>query len=72
MDVVSDFKSVQMVEGWAEFIDTKTIIVNGKNKYTALKFVIATGATTHVPEIEGLSKIDYLTNATLFRSGRKT
>lgn len=66
MDVVADFENFKMIEGWAEFIDPKTIIVNGKDRYTALKFVIATGATTQVPEIEGLDEIGYLTNATLF------
>ncbi len=44
----------------------KTIVVDGKEKYTALKFVIATGATTNVPNIEGLDKIGYLTNVSLF------
>ncbi len=66
MDVVGDFENLQMIEGWAEFIDNKTILVNGKDKYTALKFVIATGATTNVPEIEGLNDIGYLTNVSLF------
>lgn len=66
LDVVSDFENLKLLEGWAEFIDEKTIIVNGKEKYTALKFIIATGATTNVPNIEGLNEIGYLTNATLF------
>ncbi len=66
MDVVSDFENLQMPEGWAEFIDDKTILVNGENKYTAIKFIIATGATTNIPDIEGLKDIGYLTNATLF------
>jgi mercuric reductase len=66
LDVVSDFENLQMIDGWAEFLDTKTILVNGTDKYTALKFIIATGATTNVPEIEGLGGIGYLTNATLF------
>lgn len=66
MDVVSDFENLTMLQGWAEFTDTNTILVNGKNKYKALKFLIATGATTHIPGIEGLNEIDYLTNATLF------
>ncbi len=66
LDVVSDFKSLKMVQGWAEFVDEKTILVNGKDHYTALKFLIATGATTNVPAIEGLEEIGYLTNATLF------
>ena len=66
MDVVGGFKHLKMVQGWAEFEDEKTILVNGKDRYTALKFLIATGATTNVPAIEGLQEVGYLTNATLF------
>lgn len=66
MDVVSDFQYLTMIEGWAEFVDNKTIIVNGEDKYTAVKFVIATGATTNIPEIEGLNEVGYLTNVSLF------
>lgn len=66
MDVVSDFKHLTMLKGWAEFIDKKTIVVNGEDKYTALKFVIATGATTNIPNIEGLNDVGYLTNVSLF------
>lgn len=71
MDVVADFENLKMIEGWAEFIDPKTIVVNGKDRYTALKFIIATGATTHVPQIEGLQEVGYLTNATLFDLAEK-
>ncbi len=71
MEVVGDFANLQMVEGWAEFLDTKTILVNGKDKYTALKFLIATGATTNTPGIEGLNDIGYLTNVTLFDLEKK-
>ncbi|HET6244126.1 MAG TPA: mercury(II) reductase [Bacteroidia bacterium] len=66
MDVVSDFQNLKMIKGWAEFSDNKKIIVNGKEEYTSLKFIIATGATTNIPNIEGLNEIDYLTNVTLF------
>ncbi|HUZ61686.1 MAG TPA: mercury(II) reductase, partial [Hanamia sp.] len=66
MDVVSDFENLQMLEGRAEFVDDKTIMVNGKNKYTTIKFIIATGATTNIPDIEGLKDIGYLTNGSLF------
>lgn len=66
LDVVGGFNSLKMVEGWAEFEDEKTIIVNGEDKYTAIKFIIATGATTNIPDIEGLNEIDYLTNVSLF------
>lgn len=66
MDVVSDFQYLQMVEGRAEFVDDKTILVNGRDTYTAIKFIIATGAATNVPDIEGLKEIGYLTNVSLF------
>ena len=62
MDVVSDFETLKMVTGWVEFKDNKTILVDGKTEYTALKFIIATGATTNIPNIEGLNEIGYLTN----------
>lgn len=66
MDVVSDFQNLKMLTGWAEFLDTKTIMVDGNEKYTALKIIIATGASTNIPNIEGLNEVGYLTNATLF------
>ncbi len=66
MDVVNDFQNLTMLEGWAEFVDEKTIVVNGEDKYTALKFIIATGATTNIPEIAGLDEVGYLTNVSLF------
>ncbi|SFB50323.1 mercury(II) reductase [Algoriphagus aquimarinus] len=65
MNVVSDFENLTMLKGWAKFKDSKTIEVDGK-EYKALKFLIATGATTNIPNIEGLDKIDYLTNVSLF------
>ncbi|RMF22255.1 MAG: mercury(II) reductase [Bacteroidetes bacterium] len=66
LDVVRDFQGLTMVEGWAEFEDEKTILVNGTDRYRGLKFLIATGARTNVPQIEGLEGVGYLTNATLF------
>ena len=71
MDVVSDFQNLKMVTGWAEFKDNKTIIVDGKTEYSALKFIIATGATTNIPNIEGLNEIGYMTNVSLFNLEEK-
>ena len=64
-DVVCRLDQVKVMEGWAKFLDSKTIEVNGES-YTGAKFLIATGATTNIPEIKGLNEIDYLTNETLF------
>ena len=66
MDVVSDFENLTMLKGWAEFIDNKTILVDGKDAYTATNIIIATGATTNIPNIEGLNEVGYLTNMSLF------
>ena len=66
MDVVSDFQNLTLLKGWAEFIDNNTILVNGKDEYTADKFIIASGATTNIPQIEGLNEIGHLTNVSLF------
>ncbi|MCF6184388.1 MAG: mercury(II) reductase [Bacteroidales bacterium] len=66
MDVVSDFNNLTMLKGWAKFINKKTIIVDEKDTYTALKFIIAAGATTNIPQIDGLNEVGYLTNVSLF------
>ncbi|RCW38328.1 mercury(II) reductase [Marinilabilia salmonicolor] len=65
MDVVRGFENLTMLKGWATFKDHKTIQVEGK-EYKGLKFLIATGATTMIPEINGLNDVPYLTNVSLF------
>lgn len=66
MDVVSDFKNLTMIKGWAEFVHQNSIVVDGKDNYTATNIIIATGATTNIPNIEGLNDVGYLTNVSLF------
>ncbi|MFK5957632.1 MAG: mercury(II) reductase [Lutibacter sp.] len=66
MDVVSDFKNLTMLKGWAEFVDANSILVDGKDTYTATNIVIATGTTTNIPNIDGLNEVGYLTNVSLF------
>ena len=66
MDVVIDFQYLTMKEGWAEFVNEKTIKVNGGDTYTAKKFIIATGSTTNIPDVVGIDEIGYLTNVSLF------
>lgn len=71
MDVVSDFENLTMLKGWATFIDKNTIEVRSEEvspmgRFRGAKFLIATGATTNIPIIEGLNEIDYLTNVSLF------
>jgi mercuric reductase len=65
LDVVNKLDTVEVLEGWARFIDAHTIEVDGK-QYKGTKLLLATGATTKVPEIEGLKEVGYLTNESLF------
>ena len=51
--------------GGGKFLDSNTIEVDGQ-KLTFKKACIATGARASAPPIDGLDKIDYLTNETLF------
>ena len=51
--------------GSAKFLDKRCVEVNGK-KVTSKKFIIATGSRARVPQIKGLSEIDYMTNRTIF------
>ncbi len=65
LDVVGNLENITILEGWARFLDAHTIEVDGK-QYKGMKFLLATGATTKIPEIPGLENVGYLTNETLF------
>ncbi len=71
MDVVRDFQHLKLIEGWAEFVDEKTIRVNGDKTYKGMKFIIATGAKTHIPQIEGLKEAGFFTHVSLFNLKEK-
>jgi mercuric reductase len=66
LNLLTDLEYVKVIEGFAQFESTKTIVVNGNEKHTALKFIIATGSSTAIPTIEGLDKVPYLTSESLF------
>ncbi len=66
LDVVSDFRHLTIVQGRAVFEDAHTVVVNGAQRYRALKVLVATGARPNVPAIEGLEAVGYHTNRTLF------
>lgn len=53
----------ELIRGEATFRDEKTVEVNGQ-AYTAAKFLISTGAAPSIPDIPGLSEVDYLTSTT--------
>jgi mercuric reductase len=63
--VAESVDNARIIEGWAEFINDRTIKVDNE-KFSASKILIATGSTTNIPNIKGLDEVGYLTNATLF------
>jgi len=65
LKVAESVENVNIVEGWANFVNDKTIEVNGAT-YTASRFLISTGSTTNIPDIQGLQEVGYLTNISLF------
>ncbi len=64
LDMMSKTKAY-IQKGPAEFVDSHTIKV-GNEKLSAKNIFIATGTEPAIPPIEGLEKIEYLTNETLF------
>jgi len=65
LNVVDRLEHVTIEEGFAEFADANNVQVNGK-KYQAEKFIIATGASTRIPQIEGINEIGYLNHTSIF------
>ena len=58
---------VDVFIGTGEFSEEKkTILVNGKTKLRYVNACIATGGRAYVPNIEGIDKVPYVTNKTLF------
>ncbi len=64
-DVADSIPGLTVLQGRAVFQDEYTVVVNNE-LYKADAFVIATGSTTNIPNIEGLEETGYLTNSTLF------
>lgn len=59
--VLSNLEHVTHVDGQAEFISPREIKVND-HQYSAQKFIIATGSTARVPEIEGIDDVEFITH----------
>ncbi|MBK1623118.1 dihydrolipoyl dehydrogenase family protein [Afifella marina] len=56
---------VRVIRERASFLDRRAVIA-GETRISARRFVIATGSSPQVPDIEGLDGLDYLTNESLF------
>ncbi len=65
LDILDDLPLVKTLKGFASFKNTNTVLVDNK-EYYADKFLIATGASNYIPNLNGISKVNYLTNETLF------
>jgi dihydrolipoamide dehydrogenase len=68
---LSHAPNLTVYHGVGEFIDEYTMTVNtkdGKNlgKFKGKKFVIAAGARSLIPPIQGIEEMDYVTNETFF------
>lgn len=61
---------VEVVEGSAQFIDERTVDVEGR-RLQARHIVIATGSKPIVPDIPGLRDVPYHTNETIFELVRQ-
>ena len=59
--------NIEFVRGIASFVSNDTIEVNGKH-YKADKIFIATGSKPHIPNIEGLDKVPYMTSRHALRN----
>lgn len=60
---------VQILSGRARFLDTNTLEIESKSgvrKFTAKKFVLATGSTPRIPEIDGLDEVGFIPSDGLF------
>ena len=65
-------KGIEVIEGTARFVDSKTIAVEASNpsrgsiKLTARRFIIATGDRPFSPPIPGLEEVEYLSYETVW------
>ncbi|MBI2042820.1 mercury(II) reductase [Candidatus Pacearchaeota archaeon] len=68
--VIEKQEHVDFKEGLASFVDSHTVKL-GKDMFKGKHFLIATGASTFVPSIKGIDKIDFITNVNIFNLKKK-
>ena len=57
---------VDIYFGGAEFLDSHSILVEKEDRISGKRIVVATGSSPLVPDIDGLSEVEYHTNETVF------
>tara|TARA_Y100000310_G_C20674543_1_gene812190 strand:+ start:1470 stop:2894 length:1425 start_codon:yes stop_codon:yes gene_type:complete len=60
-------KGIDVKMGSAKFVDKRSISLNGE-VHTAKRIVIATGSRPFTPPIDGVEKVPYFTNETIFKN----
>ncbi|HYW34397.1 MAG TPA: mercury(II) reductase [Balneolaceae bacterium] len=66
IDVISDDTNITLLKERGKLIDKHTVEAGGK-KYSAENILIATGASTYIPDVPGLEEADFLTNETIYK-----
>ncbi len=66
LNILDDLPLVSSLKGFATFKNANTVVVDGEKEYTAEKFLIATGSSNYIPDIEGINNVPFLTNESLF------
>ncbi len=59
----------EVIFGRARFVDAHHVAIDGQN-IAGRRFVIATGSSAAVPPVDGIKRIEFLTNETIFAHGR--
>ncbi len=65
LNILDDLPLVKTLRGFASFKNTHTVLVDN-TEYSAANFLIATGSSNNIPDIQGINEIKYLTNESLF------
>lgn len=65
INIIKDMQNFELVEGHAAFVDAKSVQV-GVRVIKGTHFLICSGASSLIPDIEGLDAVDYLTNKEAF------
>jgi len=65
LDIVQDMEGFRLINGRARVLSQTSVEVNGQT-IEGDKILISTGARPHIPGIEGLREVPYLTNQSAF------